>query len=333
MNACILAGGFGNRLKPLTNNQPKPMLNVANRPMIDYCVSHLKSFGISDIVMTLGFLPEKVIEWCVGYNEIVCHYAIESQPQGTCGSVKATEHLLSDTFIVVSGDALENVDFKKMLAVHKKSKADITMAVTRVGNPSLYGVVQSEKGIVKKFVEKPSTDEFGNQINCGIYIINKSILRLCDKVPFDFARDLFPRVLNVGKIAVYEHKGYWCDIGDISSYYGANFHFMKTQYFAPVNNYNRLYLEGYLSNSSDCSLQVKSAKILGTVKNSVIGANVVINKGANVNNCVVLDNAFITEDISNAVIDRENTIQVPIGANHMPGDKNNFQYSDNYLKI
>lgn len=330
MNAVILCGGFGKRLAPLTNDLPKPMLNVANRPMLDYCFAQLNYYGIADVTLTLAYLPKKITDWVQGYKEMVKHYSVEEMPLGTAGGVKNASQHLSDVFVVVSGDGLNNIDLNKMYDKHIRSGADVTMAVTQSDTPWLYGVVEHQNGYVKEFFEKPQNMSGKRWINTGVYIINKYVL---DYVPentfYDFSKDLFPFVLEKGSIGVYEHHGYWSDIGDFSSYYKANMD-MKKGGFYPFA-YNRYYeKDSELYGSSDISLVSKSASVVGRISGCVIGKNSRIASGAVLNRCVVLDNTIAKGRHSGCIISGDVAIDI---SEYMSTDSNKIFKKNYYLSI
>ncbi|MBR2967367.1 MAG: NDP-sugar synthase [Clostridia bacterium] len=301
MDAVILCGGFGKRLAPLTNELPKPMLSVANRPMLDYCFAQLSAHKIFDVTLTLAFMPEKIIEWVSGYSDFSLKYSIEQNPLGTAGGVKNAAKHLGEVFAVISGDGLSDVNLSDMLATHIKSGADVTMAVTQSETPWLYGVVEHSDGYVKEFFEKPK-DAFGKRwINTGVYIINKCVL---DYVPdnafFDFSKDLFPLILANGKIGVYKHIGYWNDIGDIVSYHRANMDMISGGLYPFAHNDRSASSELYGSN--ELSLVSNSASVAGRISRSVIGKRCRICSSSVIRECVVLDGVTVKGRHNNCII-------------------------------
>lgn len=228
MKAIIMAGGAGTRLRPLTCALPKPMLPVANRPVIDYAVELLKKNGIHEIGITLQYMPHMIINHLENINgtDVSLKYFVETTPLGTAGSVKNAQDFLSDTFIVLSGDGITDIDLSKAIEYHNEKNADVTIVLKRVENPLEYGVVITEEtGKIIKFAEKPNWAEvFSDSVNTGIYIINKNVLELTDENKVcDFSHDLFPKAME-NNMAVYGFvaDGYWCDIGNINSYVKAN---------------------------------------------------------------------------------------------------------------
>ena len=284
VNAIILAGGKGTRLRPLTQNTPKPMLEVANKPVLDRVIEWLNGYNIDEITITLGYKSE-VIENHAQKLKGKINLIVEQTPLGTAGAVKNAQKFLSQTFIVASGDALNDIDLTAMLKSHYKSGKLVTLAVTNVENPSLYGVVNFDHdGTVKGFVEKPKTDIYGKSVNTGIYIINKSALDLIPpKTSYDFARDLFPRLVEEKQLNAYVHSGYWCDIGDKQSYHKACYHYKRIE-------------------SKGVDLVDKTAKIDGKIQNCIVGKNCVIAEKSVLKNCVLLDGVTVYGIHENEII-------------------------------
>jgi len=158
MKGIIMAGGAGSRLRPLTCDLPKPMVPIMNRPVMHYSVELLKKYGIKDIGVTLQYLP-KVIQNYFGDGsqyKVQLHYFIEETPLGTAGSVKNAEKFLDETFIVISGDALTNIDLSKAIKFHKTKNSIATLILKRVEVPLEYGVVVTDQtGAITRFLEKP----------------------------------------------------------------------------------------------------------------------------------------------------------------------------------
>lgn len=228
LEAVILAGGKGTRLRPLTLSRPKPMLPVGDLPLLEHVVHLLRRHGYSKIGVTLQYMP-----WAVqthfgdgrGWG-VSLTYAVETEPRGTAGSVKVLEDRLNDTFTVISGDALTDFDLGELGAFHRASGALVTMALARVDDPSQYGVVELDgRGRVVRFLEKPAPGEaFSNLVNTGIYVLDRRVLAAVPAgVPFDFSRELFPLLLARGeKVFGCALPGYWRDIGTPDSYRQAN---------------------------------------------------------------------------------------------------------------
>lgn len=224
-----MAGGEGTRLRPLTNLRPKPMVPIANRPIMEHILGLVRWNGINEVVATLQYMPQ-VIENHFGDGEewgMDISYALEDKPLGTAGSVKnAADALRDDRFLVISGDSLTDFDLKKLVAFHKEKGSAVTIALTPVNNPLDFGVViTAEDGRIERFLEKPTWGQvFSDTINTGIYVIEPEVLdHIPDGVPYDFSGELFPKLMDLGyPLYGYVAEGYWCDVGSLASYMQAN---------------------------------------------------------------------------------------------------------------
>lgn len=229
MKAIIMAGGEGSRLRPLTCNRPKPLVPVLNRPIMAYCIDLLKKHGITEIGVTLQYLPEAIREYFGDGSEmgVKLHYFVEESPLGTAGSVKNAESFLDETFIVISGDALTDLDLSRALDFHRANQAIGTLVLTRVECPLEYGVVITGRdGQIVRFLEKPSWGEvFSDTVNTGIYVLEPDVLEyFAPNQKFDFSKDLFPLLLRENqRLFGLVLSGYWCDIGNLEQYRQAHY--------------------------------------------------------------------------------------------------------------
>ena len=225
MKAVIMAGGSGSRLRPLTCHLPKPMVPVINKPMSEHIVNLLKKHDFTDIIFTLHYLPQAISDYFGDGSDwgLKIRYSTEEgKPLGTAGCVKAIQDLIDETFIVISGDGLTDIDLGKALAYHKEMKSKATLILKRVENPLDYGVVITDKtGKIIRFVEKPGASEiFSDTVNTGIYILEPEVLRyVVMGREQDFSNDLFPLLLLRNEpMFGYVADGYWCDIGNLAVY-------------------------------------------------------------------------------------------------------------------
>jgi mannose-1-phosphate guanylyltransferase/phosphomannomutase len=224
MKAVVMAGGAGSRLRPLTINRPKPMVPMVHKPVIGHILDLLKRHGITEVVITLQFMPEAIQDYFGDGKSLgmTIHYSIEETPLGTAGSVKQAEHLLDDTFIVISGDAVTDFDLTAIIEYHRAKQAKATLVLYHVPNPLEYGVViVDEQGRIQQFLEKPSWGEvISDTANTGIYVLEPEVLRYFEpETPFDFSKDLFPIMLAKGDpMYGYVSEGYWCDVGNLAEY-------------------------------------------------------------------------------------------------------------------
>jgi mannose-1-phosphate guanylyltransferase/phosphomannomutase len=229
VKAVVMAGGEGTRLRPLTSNQPKPMVPIVGKPCMEHILELLKAHGMEQVVVTLAFMPQAIRSY-FGTGETMgleIEYSVEEQPLGTAGSVRLASDALDETFVVISGDALCDVDLTALVAAHREKGADVTIGLKPVPNPLEFGiVVTDEDGRIERFLEKPSWGQvFSDTINTGIYVLEPEVLRhVPTDRPYDFSKELFPLLLEMGR-PLYGHvlDGYWQDIGTIEQYRQANF--------------------------------------------------------------------------------------------------------------
>jgi len=229
MKAVVMAGGEGTRLRPLTSNQPKPMVPIVGKPCMEHIVELLAAHGLTEVIVTVAFMPQAIRSY-FGEGEslgVSIEYSVEESPAGTAGSVKLAEERLDETFLVISGDALCDIDLSALIAAHKEKGAAVTIGLKSVDNPLEFGiVVTDDDGRVERFLEKPSWGQvFSDTINTGIYVCEPEILRhVPSDRPYDFSKELFPLLLDMGR-PLYGHvcDGYWQDIGNLDQYRQANF--------------------------------------------------------------------------------------------------------------
>ncbi|MBC8545856.1 NTP transferase domain-containing protein [Clostridiaceae bacterium NSJ-31] len=226
IQAVIMAGGAGSRLRPLTCDLPKPMARLCGRPNIEYILDLLAEHSITEAAVTVQYLAQRIEEHFESgeYRGVRLRFVREEQPLGTAGSVKnaVPNGFQGEACLVISGDAMCDFDLTAALRRHKEANAAATIVVKAVEDPREYGLVDTDpEGMVRGFVEKPCFSQaVSNLANTGVYILSP---RALEQIPchrfYDFAKDLFPRLLEKRwKIAAYEDRGYWCDIGDIESY-------------------------------------------------------------------------------------------------------------------
>lgn len=229
IKAVIMAGGKGTRLRPLTCGIPKPMVPIFDKPVMEYTIQLLKKEGINSIGVTVAYLPQVIMDYFGdGSNYGVnLTYFIEDTPLGTGGSVRNTGDFLDNTFIVISGDALTDLNLTAALEFHSRTKSKATLVLKREAVPIEYGVVITDsQGNIVRFLEKPSWGEvFSDTVNTGIYILEPEIMEYYKPGDsFDFSKDLFPKLLR-DKVPMYGYitEDYWCDIGDLASYRQVHF--------------------------------------------------------------------------------------------------------------
>ena len=284
MRAVVLVGGFGTRLRPLTNTRPKQMLPIVNRPMIEHVVGHLADHGIDDVVLSMGYKPDAFAEAypkgrCAGAT---LHYAVEPEPLDTAGAIRfaARDAGIDGRFLVVNGDVLTDVDLTAFLAFHEERGAEGTIHLFAVDDPSRFGVVPTDdRGRVTAFVEKPPRDEAPtNLINAGTYVLEPSVL---DRIPggrkVSVERETFPAMAAAGRLYAWPGATYWLDTGTPEQYLQAQIDLLSGVRGAAV--------EGV-----DPSAEIAAG---ATVVRSVLGPGAVVEAGATVRRSVLLRGAVV----------------------------------------
>lgn len=228
MKAIIMAGGEGSRLRPLTCDCPKPMMRLMDRPVMQYALELLRAHGIKQIAATLGYLPDAIIDYFGDGSafDVSLHYYVEEMPLGTAGGVKRAQDFLDETFIVLSGDGITDLNIAAALDFHRRKASLATLVLRREVNPLEYGVVTTDSdGKIRAFYEKPARcDAVSDTVNTGIYIFEPQALSFIpDDCAYDFGHDLFPALVQAGEpVYGYVTDDYWCDIGDVRAYLSAH---------------------------------------------------------------------------------------------------------------
>jgi mannose-1-phosphate guanylyltransferase len=221
MQALILAGGEGTRLRPLTTTIPKPVIPLANRPFISFMLAWLQGHGFDDVVMSCGFLGSAVRS-VLGEGEregVRIRYVDEPEPLGTAGPVKLAEPVLAERFAVLNGDILTDIDLSSVVRCHEERNARVTLTLTPVEDPSSYGVILTDaEGRVEAFIEKPQDEAPSKLINAGIYVLERDVV---SEIPsgraVSFEREVFPSLVGAGLYGI-QRDGYWLDIGTRERY-------------------------------------------------------------------------------------------------------------------
>jgi mannose-1-phosphate guanylyltransferase/phosphomannomutase len=219
MKAVILCGGEGTRLRPYTYTVPKPMLWLGNRHILEYSVEHLKKSGITDIILSVGYLKEQIMDHFGDGSSfgVDIDYFVEEEALFTAGALYPHKDKLKETFLVFMGDHVTNLGIRQFVETHKKLKATATIAVKKQKVSLEYGIIESEnEKVVSGFREKPVVNYL---INTGMYVLEPKVLDYI-KPREDFAKHVFPRMLKAGeKIGMHKFgRGYWIDIGRVKDY-------------------------------------------------------------------------------------------------------------------
>jgi mannose-1-phosphate guanylyltransferase len=294
MEAIILAGGFGTRLRPLTYSRAKSLLPILNRPMISHLIDLLPK-QVDTVILAVNYRKDQIEKYFKKNDhgkQIIVND--EPKPLGTGGAVKFAEKHITGQFLVLNSDIICSLDLTEMIRFHNKNNAVSTISLWPVENVSEFGVADVEKnGHVVGFVEKPKPEDApSNLINAGAYCLEPHIL---DYIPtgrlVSMEKEIFPQIINdTDRFYGFKLKGYWIDIGRISSYIKVN---------------------KYLLNKNKMSfLRGDNSDIYGFLKNSVVGNNVFIGKNSKIESTIIYDNAWIEQDvvISNCVIGENSRI-------------------------
>ena len=301
MKAVLLVGGEGTRLRPLTCNTVKAMVPILNTPFFEHLLSYLTGHGIDDIVVASCYLPDRIesrFRDGGGWGTRLT-YVMERVPLGTAGAVKNTEAFLDGSFFVFNGDIMTCIDLRAMLSFHRERKAQVTIALTPVEDPSAYGVVETTAdGRVKRFIEKPPRAEAPtNLINAGIYLLEPEVLLNVPRgTPYMFEHHLFPSLLAEGaSVYGYPTNDYWIDIGTPEKYRQVQYDLLEGKCVSSLCQR----IMGSEAKPKARRDVHGSAVVEGPV---VIGANCSIGAGAHIKGpSVVGDNCLISES---AVVDR-----------------------------
>ena len=291
----MLAAGRGTRLGPLTEYLPKPLLPVANRPVIQRGIDSLLRLGITEIGVNVSYRGTQIQDIFPHPSQLPyqLHWSLEQEPTGTAGGLKGLQHKLGDdTVVVIAGDAMLDVDLTAVLAVHEQCGAFATLATLEVADPSLFGVVETAAdGRIIRFQEKPAPGTaISKQANTGIYIFNTGIFDLIPAGNFyDFALHVFPEILRLGlPFIATPVQGYWTDIGNPGDYLQANLDFLA----------GHVCVQGH-GTLCDGNLLAPGACVEGvSLSNCVVGENAVLAAGSILHNCVVWPNVHLTAAVT-----------------------------------
>ncbi|HEX6185756.1 MAG TPA: NDP-sugar synthase [Pyrinomonadaceae bacterium] len=338
MQALILAGGKGTRLRPLTVYTPKPVVPVCNRPFLLYQLDTLRRAGVTDVTLSLSYQPHKIEQQLGDGSDFGVHvnYMVEPQPMGTAGAYKFAEDLIREPTVVLNGDIVTDLDLKAAIREHDARGAVATVVLAPVENPCAYGVVEADRdGRVTRFAEKPGADEcVVNTINAGTYILDPKVL---DFIPsgesYSFEYGLFPDLLARGE-KFYAHvpeSAYWMDIGAPARY-------LQVHHDILAGRVRGVKLENRRGDSDIAThAEIDSLSLIAdgcTVKpgaqivNSVLGEGVHVEEKAQIINSVVWPHTRVGSGahISEAVVGRGCHVgrSAQVGAGAVLGDKTNL---------
>lgn len=314
MRAVLMAGGSGTRLRPLTCDLPKPMVPILNRPIAEHIVNLLRRHQITEIIATLHYLPDVMRDYFQDGSDfgVQMTYAVEEdQPLGTAGCVKNVAELLDNTFLVISGDSITDIDLSAAIRFHHQQQAKATLVLASVPNPLEFGVViTDDRHQIRRFLEKPSSSEiFSDTVNTGIYILEPEVLDyLQENQEADFSKDLFPLLLEKGlPLYGYVAEGYWCDVGHLDAYRQAQYAALQQrvklevdyevrspQVWVGQNTYidPSAHVESPVLIGSNCRIGARARIESGTI----LGDNVTVGSDADLKRPIVWNGVSIGEE-------------------------------------
>lgn len=306
-----MAGGEGTRLRPMTANQPKPLLPVVNRPIMEHVLRLLKRHGLTETVVTVQFLAALVRNYFGDGDELgmSLHYATEDLPLGTAGSVKnAAGKLRDDRFLVISGDALTDIDLSDMIRFHRENSALVTIGLKRVPNPLEFGIIiVDENGRIQRFLEKPTWGQvFSDTVNTGIYVMEPEVLdEVADGEVVDWSADVFPKLLERGApLYGYVADGYWEDVGTHESYLKAQADALAGRVKLEIGGFERSPGVWVAESATvDTDAVLKGPLLVGEYAKieagaelreyTVVGNNALVREGAFLHRAVLHDNVYL----------------------------------------
>lgn len=333
MRAVVLVGGFGTRLRPLTYSIPKPLLPVANVRLLEHVIAGLGTAGVTEVVLAIGFKPEPFLE---AFPDNVCAgvkltYAVEPQPMDTAGAIGFAARYagIDDTFIVVNGDILTDIDYRALVEFHREQKAEGTIRLISVDDPSQFGVVETDaNGWVTRFVEKPQPHETDSRnVNAGTYVLEPSVLsRIPENQPLSIERVVFPQMVKDRALSAMVMNGYWIDTGRPQTYLQANLDLIdgtRSQILAAVAPQAFIGIGAVITRSvigehahigdgaivTDSVIlpgaqvgsraRVEQSLVMGTIHDNasvvraVLGVDAVVDRDVNVSDCAIPDPAVV----------------------------------------
>lgn len=308
MKALILVGGFGTRLRPLTLTCPKPLVEFANKPMIIHQIEALKQAGCTEVILAISYRAEVMKAFCQEWEArlgVKITLSKEDEPMGTAGPLALARDILDDgsnePFFVLNSDVICAYPLADMMAFHKQKHAEATLLVTKVVDPSKYGVVVHDAdGLVECFVEKPK--EFvGDKINAGIYVCSPAILKRIPNKPTSIEKEVFPYVAQENKLYTMVLDGYWMDVGQPRDFLtGQSLHLQNLMKRAPEQLASGPDIKSPVI--IDQTAKIGSGCVIGP--DVSIGPGCVIGDGVRLQNCVIMKGCTVKSYayVSNAII-------------------------------
>jgi mannose-1-phosphate guanylyltransferase len=304
MQALILAGGEGTRLRPLTYTVPKPVLPLVGRPHVAYVIDWLARHGADDVIVSCGFLAEGMRKALAELEPgVKIRYAEEPDPRGTAGAIRFAEEMLADRFLVLNGDVLCDLDLTALIAQHERTGARATIALYPVEDPSGYGLVHRHgDGEITEFLEKPESDQVDtDEINAGAYLLERSVLeRIPPERAVSIEREVFPSLIGEGLFGI-RLEGYWIDIGTPDRFLEANWDILEGRVQTVVG----AELEDSVMVGEGCEIsseaELRAPYVIG--RGGKVGAGTLIERSVLLDGCTVgggarLVNSILSEGVT-----------------------------------
>ncbi|GAN08793.1 conserved hypothetical protein [Mucor ambiguus] len=302
MKALILVGGFGTRLRPLTLTLPKPLVEFANKPMILHQIESLAKAGVTDIVLAVNYRPEIMVAALQEYEAIYnvkITFSVETEPLGTAGPLALAREILGkdeSPFFVLNSDVICDFPFEQLRDFHLSHGGEGTIAVTKVDDPSKYGVVVNRSGssMIERFVEKPK-EFISNKINAGMYILSPSVLDRIELKPTSIEKEVFPFIAQAGQLHTFDLEGFWMDVGQPKDFLTGTCLYLSHLAKKQPEDLANPTLEYIHKGNVMVHPSAKIGKDCRIGPNVVVGPNVVIGDGVRLQRCVILEGVQIKD--------------------------------------
>jgi mannose-1-phosphate guanylyltransferase len=311
VKAVVLVGGAGTRLRPITYRTPKPLLPIANVPFVERQLAWLARYGVDEVVLSLGYLPDRFVEHFADetFGDMKLRFVVEHEPLGTAGGIRFAAEGIEERIVVCNGDVLTDLDLSAFVAFHESRGGSATISLTRVEDPSAFGVVPTRSdGEVIAFVEKPPREQAPtNWINAGTYVLEPSVLAsIPPRLNVSIERETFPRMLErPGRLYAMRSEGYWLDIGTPGKYFEAQVDVLAGRMGLPPAPHAMEHAPGVWWEPGvhvDPAAEIVAPALLGArshveararVADSVVAPGTVVSSGATVSGSVILPGASV----------------------------------------
>lgn len=303
MQAVILVGGLGTRLRPITYDVPKSLVPLRNKPFMGYMLDFLRGGGLDGAVLSLGYLPDPIQEYLAGHDldGFSVDYAVEDRALGTAGGIKnAQRYLDGGPVVAVNGDVLSGADLRTLIEVHQRSGALATITLTSVEDPTAYGLVEVDHDMkVRRFIEKPAADEVTtNLVNAGIYVLEPEVLDMISAGrEVSIEREVFPDLQAMGQLRAHVSSSYWRDIGTPRSYLAASHDVLSGAVGAPREGFQYCDIDESVRKGKNVKLlpPVSVAEGCEIESHATIGGRSSLARGCRVGEGAVVEGSILLE--------------------------------------